>query len=1013
MTPLFSSETDKQRFLTSEKQFIDLLQLIDKNLETNKDPDFKKWRATIEELEDLHVNLYARLDPPTQDTATSDFMVKWGSSLESAYLDYTKACTLLRDQHNHSFRASVKSIIQDLPTASPYDTIDGLLAAPFDQLMLCKSIYLNLLDSSDSTMQPNLDNISRTIDTILQHPPPRMIDTDLPSFLKKVDCANVIDLVTGAPLDYQMRPMTGTIILRNDFLLTDDSNGQAPLHTHLVLTSSVLMVCKQIEESTGRYHLMYPPLALNDVLVQPLNLDRELLGEYTLQFAMLSKTLIARAESRAVRNAWTGMPSTTTAANATTAMIPLTTVVHKTSSSSSNGEINSSDENATRNHRPEFGSFYGNSDISSVDSSEEDDDDDNNSGYDIESRTTTSSITSSDNQHSLGVDKKSLPSIPTQPQPLKKDHIVPLPKDTDTPVINISLHDGATQTPTTKHVHPIKPRGSSIRAPLPNPAFQSNSSLSSVTAQKPLPRTSSMRNRPPASNVTHQNHPQQHITHQQQPSLQKSPCPEAKSSQHSQDLNPGHPSRQNVSDGSRIATSTYAQPSPPLHQQQPRTYHNRQQSDSSTASSTRSDSKPLPQTTGAMTMNAIPTHTSAQRTMPPTPPLHNKRYPTSPSNQENPSQQQDPLRTPGSRDSAGSFLRLSPEDLATPPRSPNPYSQEPNGIRQVLFSSQRCEVFRWNDPSWYAVDGQCSLEVRQTFTNRSCVAIRVQTTGELYLNAWVLPQTQVRLASPTDVSLSLIMGQQQETYLVHFGQPSEATEFDRVLQEMRQVAIHERQQQLDDGQRSVRGNSPVPQQPFADADTNSAMATTESPQGINSRRSLTRTSSLMQSGQEPTLIPQTLKPAMQCKCKLFVQKDNSNWSSFGSVQLMVSEQVPSRRMHIQIDLDDKKRGLSKIITKQTHRLSSLPPSPSPSSASLPVDDSTPEALATPTSANTLISATVYSNNVERLASKRISFLLVDQQNRTSSMVYMVQLRDDESGNVLYDYLKIKNAQNGW
>lgn len=326
-------------------------------------------------------------------------------------------------------------------------------------------------------------------------------------------------------------------------------------------------------------------------------------------------------------------------------------------------------------------------------------------------------------------------------------------------------------------------------------------------------------------------------------------------------------------------------------------------------------------------------------------------------------------------------------------------------------------MFRWNDPSWYAVDGQCSLEVRQTFTNRSCVAIRVQTTGELYLDAWVLPQTQVNLASPTDVSLGLIMGQQQETYLVHFAQPSEATEFDQVLQEMRQVAVRERQQQLDDGQRSVRGNSPVPQQPFADTDTNSVVATTESPQGINSRRSLTRTSSLMQSGQEPTLIPQTLKPAMQCKCKLFVQKDNSNWSSFGSVQLMVSVQIPSRRMHIQIDLDDKKRGLSKIIptttAKQGHRLSSLPPSPSPSSASLPVDDSKAEAPASPTSANTLISATVYSNNVQRLASKRISFLLVDQQNRTSSMVYMVQLRDDESGNVLYDYLKIKNAQNGW
>lgn len=465
-----------------------------------------------------------------------------------------------------------------------------------------------------------------------------------------------------------MRSMTGTIILRNDFILTDDSNGQASLHTHLVLTSSVLMICKKLVESTGRYDLMYPPLASNDVLVQPLNLDRELLGEYTLQFTVLSKTLIARAESRAVRNAWTGMPLTTTAANASATMIPLTTVVHKTSSSS-NGEITGNNENATRNHRPEFGSYYGNSDISSVDSSEEDDDDDNNSGYDIESGTTTSSITSSDNLHSLGVDKKSLPSIPTQPQPLKKDHIVPLPKDTDTPVINISLHDDATQTPTTKHAHPIKPRGSSIRAPLPNPGFQSNPSLSSGTAQKPLPRTSSMRNRPPASNATHQNQSQQHMTPQQQPSLQKSPYPESKSPQRSQNQNPGHPPRQNVSDGSRTVTSAYTQPSPPLQQQQPRTYHNQYQADPSTAPPARSNSKPLHQTAGAMTMNATPMHAPGQRTMPPTPPLHSKQYPSSPSNQENPSQQHDPLRTPGSRDSAGSFLRLSPEDLATPPRS--------------------------------------------------------------------------------------------------------------------------------------------------------------------------------------------------------------------------------------------------------------------------------------------------------------------------------------------------------
>jgi hypothetical protein len=304
------------------------------------------------------------------------------------------------------------------------------------------------------------------------------------------------------------------------------------------------------------------------------------------------------------------------------------------------------------------------------------------------------------------------------------------------------------------------------------------------------------------------------------------------------------------------------------------------------------------------------------------------------------------------------------------------------------------------------------------------VAIRVQTTGELYLNAWVLPQTQIRLASPTDVSLGLIMGSQPETYLVHFEQSTDATELNQVLQKMHHAAVLA-SRQPNDGQRTLRGEPPTEMMDgFGDDDgddnddngDHDAMASTASTVSatMNGNR---RSSSFMQSGQESTAIPQTLQPAMKCKCKLFVQNEHSNWSSFGSVQLVVSLQVPSRRMHIQID-NDKKRGFSKIIPTGSTSPSG---SPSPSSTSLPSSLSpngdngtdTNATAGTTTSANTLVSATVYSNNVERLGSKRISFLLVNEQERTSSMVYMVQLREEESGNTLFDYLKVKNSQNGW
>ncbi|CAO3643530.1 unnamed protein product [Cunninghamella echinulata] len=998
--------------------------------------------------------------------------------------------------------------------------------------------------------------------------------TDLMSFQQLVDCTEVIDLFTGTSMDYELRPRPGKIILQDKFvLLTDNNNGQ-PLRVYMILTSDMLMICHQKNESTGRYQLLYPPLAVNDIYIQPIMLDRELIGEYTLEITILDKKLTVRAESKEIRNIWSGMPSTTTAKNAIKVSIPLIHVVNPSLKSTSNNKNNNSTPSpvVVKSDLPPS-SFYqnnnNNNDMSPVDSDEDDEDDDEDSD---------ATYPSSNNLN--------ISSTATAPQPPKKDNTM---KSLPMPVINISLHDDEKIIQgDQKQNQPLKPRVSSIRAPLPNPDLKSSKVSPSSTnnnnnnnqqiESKPLPRTSSIRqnnknssqqsststmmqrqpsnpNQPPSTHHQHRplpspsgnnnnnnnnrvssvprppmqypqqhsnnnntsnqhyhqrppinqytqprppqhyqqrppmHHPQQQQQQQQRPLSNHSSLQQRSSMHHPQQQRPpAHHSQQQRPHSNQtrppmhypqqqsrppLHHSNQSQPRPPTHylqqqqQQQPRPHSSQQQRHHSQTTglltnanvskplpNTNTTTQPRPQSSKSHDLNNATTATSSShRPMPPTPPPQQNQFNAKQSSSSSQSStndssstigemdmQQSPLPpTPNSSDSSSgsSLLRLSPEDLASPPRSPNPYNNNQiNGIRQVLFRNDQSQVFRWKDETWYAVEGQCLLEVRQTFSNRSCIAIRVQKSGELYLNAWILPQTQIRMASATDISLGVVMGPRHETYLIHFEKTTEATEFNQILQQMHHTAILQAQQQSSSSNGTLRHSPPTElRDNYDDEDENDDENIVAGMNGVtfnnnnngngssSVRRTLVRSTSLMQSGQEPTPIPQTLEKVMQCKCKLFSQNEHSNWSSFGSVQLIVSLQIPSQRMHIQI-LHDKKRGFSKIIPSGTNITSSSAPSSPSLSTTNPNQlgtnssslSSSSASLAAPSSSpteTTLVSATVYSNNVERLNAKRITFLLVNERERTESMVYMVQVREEDAGNALYDYLKIKNAQNGW
>ncbi|CAO3670627.1 unnamed protein product [Rhizopus stolonifer] len=293
-----------------------------------------------------------------------------------------------------------------------------------------------------------------------------------------------------------------------------------------------------------------------------------------------------------------------------------------------------------------------------------------------------------------------------------------------------------------------------------------------------------------------------------------------------------------------------------------------------------------------------------------------------------PQQQQGPRPTPQYKNTQprqfNSSNSLSPaqsnsslnDEWNSPPHSPGAYITS-NSIKQILYSSDQCVVFHWANQSWYAADGPCLLQVRLTHNNRICMSVELQTTRQLYLNAWILPNTVIRQPSATDVSLSVYMGTKKENYLVHLPHPQEATRLVNLLQEAHREAI----QPLD-----LDDVEPV----------------------------------------DNVQCPQTANPVMQCKAKLYVQTETSKWSTLGSVSIMIAQQTPSMRMMIQIENEKTK----------------------------------------------LVSAVVRSGNVEKISSKRISFLLSDEGQKTS-MVYMIQLREDQTGDKIYEYLRVKNSECGW
>lgn len=845
------------------------------------------------------------------------------------------------------------------------------------------------------------------------------------------------------------------LVMRDSFVMLPSENGPS-IRVCLLLTTEVLVIAREL--SSHQFLLMYPAIPIGDITVKASALDREIVGEYILQFSVLGKKhLVMRADSMEIRSTWIGVAPDAPKSQILTPRTLSVAAQKKmlASSSSANYGIqlppmpdsSSSSSKASIRNTDIFTFYSENGGISPLESSDEEDEQAPRR-HQGKSRDTIMDIYDNhfydQDDHQDAASKFPTPPLPApgatqQPMPQSVKILPHLP--------NVSQAQIHSKVPATNEPTPPNKDRSNVNETLPpnkqqpahGPVKDSShvqmtyiqpptAQMSTMSITPPIPQSNQLNNSPAPSPASSSAVPPNMNHHHHNTNNKVNPLPVSPNGTAAKNamLDGGKPASPRAVEVQRVVlpemmqavtqnTNDYLSSSSKTQQQNDKSRFQPVANSGvpRPAMQPRSDSAPsqqLPRSSSIrgpaqqqqqqqrppmMQNNSYPNQHQQMKPLPgqPRPPMamnnqqppqnqygYNARPMNSPPPQQQQFQQQQyqqqqyqqqpPQHQYGPMNGAGApspilanagnsrrppppagaqpssprlqqppgrFNSPSPsmaprhmnsvEDFGSPPHSPNMYNPG-NDVRQILYSSSQCDVFHWNNQSWYAAEGQCLLQVRLTHSNRTCVAVQLQNTGQLYLNAWILPNTVIRQPSPTDVNISLYMGTKKENYLIHFAHPQDATVFANILhkahQDSNMVSMQQQQQQIEE---------PLMDEPEV-VDT------------IN--------------------VPQTLKPVMQCKAKLFVKNETSNWSTFGSVSMRISQQSPSMRMMIQIENDKSK----------------------------------------------LVSAIVKSGNVEKISSKRISFLLTDEAAKTS-IVYMIHLREDQTGNKIIEYLRTKNAENGW
>ncbi|KAL0089337.1 hypothetical protein F4703DRAFT_1733783 [Phycomyces blakesleeanus] len=865
-----------------------------------------------------------------------DVLMQWVEDMEVPYANFSRSfISDLNKRQDIQENPQIRQLLNNLSANFPYEiTLESLFNAPNQQLKYYKMLYSVPTEHHSSRGIKGTAPLPQINTSFQEH---HSFSPNISSIEQQIDSLRVADIFSGIRVKYQLRlnPVS-KIALRNNFVLLPDQNGGATARVHLILTNEVLIVCRE-QPGAKPYSLIYPPLRNHDVQVKSASIERELVGEYIIQFSILGKkNLTMRADEKEIRNIWLGLEENVSS-TMTLAARPLISTVQKMLSQPSNktntAMLNTPDEHELKGNRGE---------VSPLDS----DEDKNTLQFDektmlLSGRSPNVPVNQPKPENKLeniiprtvmmfpqvpGHNPSSvvgkLPSLSSNPTPVESE-MVDIKEPTKPTIVQMTfIPPVAVQKMTIVNTEPKRPAIGTFesinRSGSPHPASPRPIEVRQGVSPVAMQAVTQQKSRQQIPPQQYQQTPRQQIPPQQYQQNSRQQIPPQQYQQPLQQQQ-GYPTGY---------TNGYTRPLAPVHPMA---------SKSSPYRGPGPQPAPIP-TSNMLSPRLGPTQGGPSQTM--MSPPNNLRthspqravgspYPNFNTPSPSPSRSFG-TASPSPRPQQGS--PYSPDDSSSPPHSPNPLGSQANGIKQVVYSSSECEVFHWKDKTWYAAEGKCLLQIKLTHSNRACVAVQIQATGHLYLNAWILPITVIRQPSETDVSISVFMGNRKENYLVHFHNPNDALSFLHILQQMHYDSCQPR--------------------PYQDP----IMARSSSlgnQHGAAENR-------LAENG------PQTLQPVMQFKCKLFLQNETSSWSPFGSVSMRISQQIPSKRMHIYIENEKNK----------------------------------------------LVSSVVRSGNVEKVGNKKVTFLLKNEQERTS-MVYMIQLKDEKTAVKTYDYLRVKNSEAEW
>ncbi len=111
------------------------------------------------------------------------------------------------------------------------------------------------------------------------------------------------------------------LVMRDSFDLVTNQQTGSTIRVHLVLTTEVLVICRELNKQS--YLLMHPPLPIGDIVVKTDEQDQIHLS------VMNRRNLVFRADSKEIRNMWIGADQ-----NSSLSPCPLNLVAQKKSFSS-------------------------------------------------------------------------------------------------------------------------------------------------------------------------------------------------------------------------------------------------------------------------------------------------------------------------------------------------------------------------------------------------------------------------------------------------------------------------------------------------------------------------------------------------------------------------------------------------------------------------------------------------------------------------------------------------------